>query len=111
RNICSGKARLIRLVAPASELIIIGLRNHTLVGQQSDRDSLAVSSIRGAQMRDRGSFWPEARGPAAHTVATALAGEPTAPGRRNGGAVSRKRERPLARSQSARSDNSQISPR
>ena len=39
-----------------------------------------------------------------YTVATALAGEPTAPGRRSGGAVSRKRERPLARSQSASSD-------
>src|SRR5947208_15458659 len=62
-------------------------------------------------MRDRRSFWPEDRGPAAHTVATALAGEPTAPGRRKGGAVSRKRERPLARSQSARSESSQISPR
>ena len=46
-----------------------------------------------------------------HTVATALAGEPTAPGRRRGGAVSRKRERPLARSQSASSESSQISPR
>src|SRR5690242_12443482 len=30
----------------------------------------------------------------AHTVASALAGEPTAPGRRKGGAVNRKRERP-----------------
>ena len=46
-----------------------------------------------------------------HTVAMALAGEPTAPGRRKGGAVNRKRERPLARSQSAKSDKSQISPR
>ena len=45
------------------------------------------------------------------TVATALAGEPTAPGRRRGGAVRRKRERPLARSQSARSESSHISPR
>jgi hypothetical protein len=46
-----------------------------------------------------------------YTVAMALAGEPTAPGRRNGGAVSRKRERPCARSQSASSDKYQISPR
>ena len=46
-----------------------------------------------------------------YTVAMALAGEPTAPGRRNGGAVNRKRERPCARSQLASSDKYQISPR
>jgi hypothetical protein len=54
---------------------------------------------------------PSARRPHCQTVATALAGEPTAPGRRRGGAVRRKRERPCARSQSARSERSQISPR
>ena len=32
-----------------------------------------------------------------HTVATGVAGEPTAPGRRSGGAVSRKRERFVSR--------------
>src|SRR5581483_3896619 len=47
----------------------------------------------------------------AQTVATGVAGEPTAPGRRSGGAVSRKRERFLSRSQSARSLSHQISPR
>jgi len=54
---------------------------------------------------------PHRRRAPRYTVATALAGEPTAPGRRSGGAVSRNRERPFARSQSARSDKSQISPR
>ena len=44
-------------------------------------------------------------------VATGVAGDPTAPGKRNGGAVNRKRLRPLARSQSANSDNYHISPR
>jgi hypothetical protein len=38
-----------------------------------------------------------------HTVATGVAGEPTAPGRRSGGPVNRKRLRLLARSQSASS--------
>ena len=38
-----------------------------------------------------------------HTVATGVAGEPTAPGRRSGGPVNRKRLRSLARSQSASS--------
>ena len=37
------------------------------------------------------------------TVATGVAGEPTAPGRRSGGPVNRKRLRLLARSQSASS--------
>src|SRR5690349_21609870 len=41
--------------------------------------------------------------PVLYTVAIALAGEPTAPGNRSGGAVNRKRERPCARSQSASS--------
>ena len=39
----------------------------------------------------------------AQTVATGVAGEPTAPGRRSGGPVNRKRLRLLARSQSASS--------
>src|SRR5258708_21533297 len=45
------------------------------------------------------------------TVATGVAGDPTAPGRRSGGAVSRKRERFLSRNHSARSFSHQISPR
>ncbi len=45
------------------------------------------------------------------TVAIGVAGEPTAPGRRKGGAVRKKRLRPWARSQSARSFNHQISPK
>ena len=36
------------------------------------------------------------------TVATGVAGEPTAPGSLSGGPVNRKRLRPFARSQSAR---------
>jgi len=46
-----------------------------------------------------------------HTVATGVAGEPTAPGSRSGGAVSRKRLRLFALSQSPSSDSRQISPR
>ena len=49
--------------------------------------------------------------PPGHTVATGVAGDPTAPGRRSGGAVSRNRLRPLARSQSASSVRYHISPR
>ena len=45
------------------------------------------------------------------TVATGVTGEPTAPGSRSGGAVSRKRLRLCARSQSASSLRYQISPR
>src|SRR6266403_2071247 len=45
------------------------------------------------------------------TVAIGVAGEPTAPGSRSGGAVSRKRLRPWARSQSASSVRYQISPK
>ena len=48
---------------------------------------------------------------AVQTVATGVTGEPTAPGRRSGGAVSRKRLRLRARSQSASSLRYQISPR
>ena len=51
------------------------------------------------------------RGDRTQTVATGVAGEPTAPGRRSGGAVSRKRERLRSRSHSARSFSHQISPR
>ena len=47
----------------------------------------------------------------AHTVATGVAGEPTAPGSLSGGAVSRKRLRLCARSQFASSVRYQISPR
>ena len=46
-----------------------------------------------------------------HTVATGVAGEPTAPGSLSGGAVRRKRLRLFLRSQSASSDSCQISPR
>ena len=46
-----------------------------------------------------------------YTVATGVVGEPTAPGNRSGGAVSRNRLRPAARSQSARSFKYQSSPR
>ena len=45
------------------------------------------------------------------TVPTGVAGEPTAPGSRSGGAVRRNRLRLLARSQSASSERYQISPR
>src|SRR5690349_11829047 len=48
---------------------------------------------------------------APHTVPTGVAGEPTAPGRRNGGAVNKKRLRPCARNQFASSVRYQISPR
>ena len=47
---------------------------------------------------------------AVHTVATGVSGEPTAPGRRNGGAVSRKRLRSCSRSQVASSCRYHISP-
>jgi hypothetical protein len=40
--------------------------------------------------------------PNGQTVATGVAGEPTAPGSLSGGPVNRKRLRPFARSQSAR---------
>ena len=50
-------------------------------------------------------------GASLYTVATGVAGEPTAPGRRSGGAVSRNRLRPCARSQSASSVRYHISPR
>ena len=46
-----------------------------------------------------------------YTVATGVTGEPTAPGRRSGGAVRRKRLRLLARSQSASSESRHSSPR
>ena len=49
-------------------------------------------------------------GPLWITVATGVTGEPTAPGRFNGGAVSRKRLRPLAASQRASAPRYHISP-
>ena len=54
---------------------------------------------------------PPISSPQRYTVATGVAGEPTAPGSRSGGAVSRNRLRPLARSQSANSVRYHISPR
>src|SRR5690606_2071129 len=47
----------------------------------------------------------------AHTVAMGVAGEPTAPGSRSGGAVRRKRLLPCARSHRASSVKYHISPR
>ncbi len=80
--------------------------------QPVDR-AVARDQRRGLAVADDGVILQRRRhpGPRRYTVATGVAGEPTAPGRRSGGAVSRKRLRPLARSQSASSVRYHISPR
>ena len=54
--------------------------------------------------------WPAVSAVASHTVATGVTGEPTTPGMRSGGAVSRKRFRPCSRSHDASSCRYHISP-
>src|SRR3979490_2981226 len=110
-SICKGKAKLTRVV-PLAALVMSDSPKLTDLSRAKPKasDSQVGKPVEGGSLQlppprqHETGFW-------VHTVATALAGEPTAPGSRSGGAVSRKRERPLARSQSARSDNSQISPR
>src|SRR5207245_5976567 len=75
-----------------------------------DRDPPAAArELLGGGGADAGRAAGDERG--FHTVAIGVAGEPTAPGSRRGGAVRRKRLRPCARSQRASSVKYHSSPR
>src|SRR5277367_3674901 len=82
------------------------------VATTSPRDGLSPPIQRPCQAHLR-RFAPRNDGLTAtlpYTVAIGVTGEPTAPGRRSGGAVKRKRERPCSRSQFASGVSRQISP-
>ena len=91
---------------PLRQLKETCVRRHVVFRSRLVR-SLPAFNSRGSGVRRQ---WRASQG-CRHTVATGVAGEPTAPGSLSGGAVSRKRLRLLLRSQSASSDRRQISPR
>src|SRR5690348_16715769 len=67
-------------------------------------------SHRGRRVHEKSLIKQPTRTSGGHTVATGVVGEPTAPGRRKGGAVRKKRVRLASRSQAANSDKCQSSP-
>jgi hypothetical protein len=95
---------------PLDRLVQLGMRQRALI--EINSYTLAPHRKFESTRSDSGSLCKETSFTLAdpYTVATGVTGEPTAPGRRSGGAVSRKDVRPRDRSQPASSVNCQSSP-